>query len=625
MKQLDRALLPTPTLPVRKTRIDPKDLPALEGATLRRVLSYVTPHWPRAVVVIACMVVGAAFSLSLPWFMKRVVDDAIPRGDVRLLLIYCAAMVAGPAAAGLLEVAQKYGAEVIGQQVMLDLRVALYRQLHAMPFAFFARQRPGEAVSHVLNDVQGVGGAVSGTLVDVAQNAIVLVSTTAFVFALDWRLALVALGFLPLFIAPTRRVGRTRRTLKRAVQARVSELTGILTETLSVSGALLVKVFGGQDVEVLRFTAKAEEIKGLSLEQSLVGRWFQMLLGLFESAGPAIVFAVGGLLVIKGQIALGTVIAFVTVLKRLYGPARQLAGVHVDLMTSYAYFERVFGVLDRMPSIRDARNAVALPTVRGRVEIRDVSFTYDDSDETLSNINLEIPAGATVGIVGPSGGGKSTIAALVMRLYDPTEGSITIDGVDLRHVTSSSLRDSIAVVTQETFLFHTTVLENLRYAKPSASAADVQDAATRAQIHDVIASLPDGYETVVGERGYRFSAGERQRLAIARAILKNPRMLILDEATSSLDSDSEHKVQQALASLRRGRTTLVIAHRLSTVRDADLIVVVDQGRIVERGTHDDLMQKAGLYAWLWRVQAPGKNDLRPFIKPLDKARADVAV
>jgi ATP-binding cassette subfamily B protein len=370
---------------------------------------------------------------------------------------------------------------------------------------------------------------------------------------------------------------------------------------------------------------KAEEIKSLSLEQSLVGRWFQMLLGLFESAGPAIVFAVGGLLVIKGQIALGTVIAFVTVLKRLYGPARQLAGVHVDLMTSYAYFERVFGVLDRMPSIRDARNAVPLPAVRGHVEIRDVSFTYDDCDETLSNINLEIPAGATVGIVGPSGAGKSTIASLVMRLYDPTEGSIAIDGVDLRQVTSSSLRDSIAVVTQETFLFHTTVLENLRYAKPSASAADVQDAARRAQIHDVIASLPEGYETVVGERGYRFSAGERQRLAIARAILKDPRMLILDEATSSLDSDSERKVQQALAPLCKGRTTLVIAHRLSTVRDADLIVVVDRGRIVERGTHDDLIRQAGLYAWLWRVQAPGKKDPHPFIKSLDEARADVAV
>ncbi len=590
-------------LVVHKTRLDRQALPAVEATTLRRILGYVRPYWQRVLLAISCMVAGAVLNLCLPWFMRRVVDEAIPRGDFTLLWLYCGAMVAGPALAGLIDVAQKYSSELIGQQVMLDLRVALYRQLHAMPFAFFARQQPGEAVSHVLNDVQGVGGAVSGTLVDIAQNVIVLVSTTAFVFALDWRLALVALGFLPLFIVPTRRVGRTRKRIKRTVQARVGELTGILTETLSVSGALLVKVFAGEDTELRRFTAKAEEIKQLSLEQTLVGRWFQLLLGLFEAAGPAIVFAVGGFLVIKGHIALGTVIAFVMVLKRLYGPARQLAGVHVDLITSYAYFERVFGVLDEMPSIHDARSAVALPTVRGRIDFRDVSFSYDGSDATLSAINLEVPAGATVAIVGPSGAGKSTIASLVMRLYDASEGSVAVDGIDVRDVTSRSLHENLALVTQETFLFHTTVLENLRYAKPSASLAEVEEAAKRAQIHDVIASLPDGYQTIVGERGYRFSGGERQRLAIARAILKNPRILILDEATSSLDSESERKVQEALAPLCKGRTTLVIAHRLSTIRDADLIVVLDQGHIVERGTHDELMAHAGLYAWLWRVQA----------------------
>jgi len=592
--------------PVRKTRLDPKDLPALDAVTLRRILSYVRPYRTRALTVVACMLAGAGLSLSLPWFMRAVVDEAIPQGNLPQLWLYCSAMVAGPAAAGVLEVAQKYGAEVIGQRVMLDLRVALYRQFHAMPFAYFAKQPPGEAVSHVLNDVEGVGGAVTGTLVNVAQNAIVLVSTAAFMFALDWRLALTALAFLPLFVAPTRRVGRARKALKRKVQAKTSELTGILTETLSVSGALLVKVFGGEDVEVRRFGSKAEEITRLSLEQSLVGRWFRMLLGLFEAAGPAIVFAVGGALVIKGQVALGTLVAFVALLRRLYGPARELAGVHVDLMTSYAYFERVFAVLDRLPSIRESPDAVALSPVRGRIDLRGVSFSYDDGDATLADIDLEIPVGTTVGVVGPSGAGKSTIAALVMRLYDPTEGSVSIDGIDVRHLTARSLRDSIAVVTQETFLFHTSVLDNLRYAKPTATDDDVRTAAKRAQIHSVIAALPHGYDTVVGERGYRFSAGERQRLAIARAILKDPRILILDEATSALDSESERCVHASLTRLRAGRTTLVVAHRLSTVRDADVIVVVDRGRIVERGTHDDLLHLGGLYARLWRVQSSGR-------------------
>ena len=609
---------------MHKTRLDPNDLPAVEAITLRRILTYVSPHRRRALVVIGCMVGGAALNLCLPYFIRRIVDDAIPHRNLALLWLYCGAMIAGPAAAGLLEVVQKYSSEMIGQQVMLELRVALYRQFHAMPFAFFARQQPGEAVSHVLNDVQGVGGAVSGTLVDVAQNVIVLVTTTVFVFTLDWRLALVALGFLPVFIIPTRRVGRTRKQLKRAVQARVAELTGILTETLSVSGALLIKVFGVEQREEARFRTKAEDIARLSLEQTLVGRWFQLLLGLFEATGPAIVFAVGGFLVINDHIALGIVIAFVTVLKRLYGPARQLAGVHVDLMTSYAYFERVFNVLDRIPTIRDADHAVAVAPARGHIELRNVSFSYDGDGRTLSDINLNIPSGATVAIVGPSGAGKSTIAALVLRLYDVGGGCITVDGVDVRGITSRALHESLAVVTQETFLFHASVLENLRYGNPSASRAEVEAAARQAQIHDVIASLADGYDTIVGERGYRFSAGERQRLAIARAILKNPRVLILDEATSSLDSESERKVQEALVPLCKGRTTLVIAHRLSTIRDADLIAVLDRGRIVERGTHDELIVNGGLYAWLWRVQM-GKRDRRGVLETRDNARKAFAV
>ena len=585
-----------------KTYIDPSSFPTVESDTLRRILTYLWPYRLRVALVVTCIALGAVLNLAPAWFVKRIVDDAIPRHDYRSLAFYCALMVAGPLLAGLLQIAQKFGAETIGQSVMFDLRVAVYRRLLDMPFTFFARQHPGEAITRVLNDVQGAGGVVSGTLVDVAQSTIVLVSTAAFVLLLDWRLGLLAVMLLPLFITPTRRVGKKRKALKRTLQARVGELTGFLAETLSVSGALTIRVFGAEESEIERLVRKSDEIRHLSLQQTLVGRWFQLLLGLFESIGPALVFAVGGVLVIHGQVPLGTIVAFVALVKRLYSPASSLAGVHVDLMTSYAYFERIFGTLDQAPRKR-ADGRFVLANAKGDVEFKRVSFAYDDSNRALSNIDLRIPAGQTVALVGPSGAGKSTMASLLAGLYEPTEGLVTIDGVDLKDVTEQSLRANTAIVTQDTFLFHASVLENLRYGKPSATQAEVEAAARQAQIHEVIAALPDGYDTIVGERGCRFSGGERQRLAIARAILKDPRILILDEATSSLDADSELVVQQALTRLRQGRTTLVIAHRLSTIADADSIVVFDRGRIVERGTHKSLLARSGLYAWLWRLHA----------------------
>jgi ATP-binding cassette subfamily B protein len=609
-----RLLFPRGSETYVKARVNAEDPTARTRATLQRIIAYVTPYWPRALGVGACMVAAATLNLASPWFIKHIVDVAIPNGNLHLLWLCCAGMIAGPLAAGFVRVVQKYGADSIGQQVMLDMRIALYQRIHDMPFAFFTKEKPGAAVSHVVNDVQGVGDVVSGTLADIVQNTVALVATFAFMMALDWRLALAAVAGLPLFIAPTKRVGQARKAIKRKAQERTSELTGIVTETLSVSGALLVKVFGTAGVEMTRFRNKAEELRRLALEQSLVGRWFRMLLGVCESAGPAIVFAFGGWLVMRGQVPLGTVVALVTVMKRLFTPASDLANVHVDLMASYASFERVFAVLDRADSMKDGPHARPLQRAAGRIEFRDVTLRYERSGEALSHVDLAIPAGTTVGIVGPSGSGKSTLAALVMRLYDPTAGTVRIDGRDLRSVTQSSLRANIAVVTQETFLLHTTVLENLRYGKPTASRDEIERAAVRAQIDHVIAGLPDGYDTLVGERGYRFSAGERQRLAIARAILKDPRILILDEATSALDPVAERQVQESLAPFLEGRTSLIIAHRLSSIRDADLIVVLDGGYVVEQGTHDELLALGRRYSRLWRSQV--WRDMHPGVYAL---------
>jgi len=582
--------------------MDPTGQRPIERKTLARILGYFRPYRRQVALVMTSVAMAALFGAMPPLFIKRIVDHAIPKHDYRELAWLCGGMVVGPLVAGMLGVAHKYLAAWIGEQVMYDLRLELFAHVQRQSLAFFAKAKPGEVISRVLNDVQGVGQALQDNLVKLLQNALTLSVSVVLLVALDWRLAIVALSALPLFVFPAKRVGRQRKQLKKQTQARMAELTGILLETLSVSGVLLIKVFGARKRETQRLREKALELQQASLKQNLVGRWFQMLMKLFEDLGPALVYAVGGYLVITGEAGLGTVLAFVALLKKLYSPASDLAGVHVDIVTSYGYFERVLGVLDLEPAIKNAPGAIVLEEVKGALTFENVSFSYGEESPTLSNIELDIAPGESVAVVGPSGAGKSTLAALTLRLYDPTVGRILLDGHDFRDIKLKTLRKHVAVVSQETYLFHASIADNLRYARPTATQEELEQAARAAQIHDFIASLPDGYQTMVGERGYRLSGGERQRIAIARAILADPKILILDEATSALDSTNERLIQAALEPLLAGRTSLIIAHRLSTIQRANRIVSIDQGRIVEVGNHRTLLERRGLYARLYEQQ-----------------------
>jgi ATP-binding cassette subfamily B protein len=580
----------------------------LERALLKRVSGYFKPYRKVAAVVLACIGLEKLLGLVAPLLVRALLDKALPGRDLSLLNKLVLGLVLLPVATGLLGVLQNYWSIKISQGLMFDLRNALYRNLQRMSLRFYTTTRAGEILSRINNDTGAINNVVTGTFIGIFTNAITVLATVGVLFAMDWRLAILACSIVPAFMLPLRRIGKIRHRLSRETQEKQSELQATTQDVVNLGGFLLMRLFGRADYESKRFKEGNRAVLDLQLRQAMVGRWMFLLLGVIATAGPALVYWYGGKRIIQGDAAsvhlsIGTIIAFVAYLSNLYRPVTQLANIYVDLQGAFAVFVRIFEYLDMKSDVLDRPDAISLPHLQGQIRFENVTFAYrPDQRPALDGVSFTVEPGQLAALVGPSGAGKTTVTYLAPRFYDPQGGHILIDGHDLRGVTQESLAAHTGMVTQETFLFHATIRENLLYARPDATKEEIIAAATAASIHDFIAGLPDGYGTLVGERGFKLSGGEKQRLSIARAILKDPRLLILDEATSSLDSHSEAAIQAALGPLMKGRTTLVIAHRLSTVLAADVILVLDKGRLVEQGTHPELLARGGLYARLYETQ-----------------------
>lgn len=654
---------------MRHMRDGDETKPNLTWPLLKRVMGYARPYVFHITLMLVFILITTGLGLLTPLIFRDLIDNTLPNGDAQRLNWLALGLIAIPVISAGIRVVQRKLNSTVGEGVIFDLRVSLYNHLQRMSLRFFTNTKTGELMSRLNNDVVGAQTAISSTIVDIVTNFVTVIATLAVMLALEWRLTILGLTVLPLFMLIARRLGGTLRDIAREQMEHNARMNAMMNETLNISGALLVKLFGRRDTEVTRFKDRAAGVRDTGIRQAVIGSQFFVLIGLVSVVGTALVFWLGGHLVLSGAFTIGTIVAFSSYLSQLYGPLQALVSTPVSFAQSMVSFERVFEVIDLPLEIAEKPDAKALANVRGEITFDSVSFNYktdenlllsdvsrpgrmdnvkavfsggdfviggENSDATkgknasqkrpmmmgiqlpegeeapkaysqareqaLRGVSFTVQPGQMAALVGPSGAGKTTMTYLIPRLYDPTDGRILIDGIDLRDVTLDSLAAQIGMVTQETYLFHDTIKTNLLYAKLNASDAEIVAACKAANIHDFIMGLPDGYDTIVGERGYRLSGGEKQRIAIARVILKDPRILVLDEATSHLDSQSEALIQDALKTVLQGRTAFVIAHRLSTVLSADIILVMDRGQVVERGTHSELLTLDGLYAQLYETQ-----------------------
>ncbi|GAA2472821.1 ABC transporter ATP-binding protein [Actinocorallia cavernae] len=581
---------------------DAKDIPR----QWRRILKLFRPYRGRLAVVGLLVGASSLVSVATPFLLKEILDVAIPRGRTGLLSLLALGMILSAVLSSVFGVLQTLISTTVGQRVMHDLRTAVYGRLQRMSLAFFTRTRTGEVQSRIANDIGGMQATVTSTATSLVSNATSVVATIVAMVALDWRLTIVSLLLLPAFVWISRRVGNERKRITTERQKQMAAMAATVTESLSVSGILLGRTMGRTDSLTGSFADESERLVDLEVRSNMAGRWRMAVITIVMAAMPAVIYWTAGLALQFGgpQVSLGTIVAFVSLQQGLFRPAVSLLATGVQIQTSLALFQRIFEYLDLPIDITERPRPVHLDRVKGEVRFEEVEFRYDDKGgPVLDGIDITVPAGGGLAVVGPTGAGKSTLGYLVPRLYDVTGGRVTLDGVDVRDLDFDTLARAVGVVSQETYLFHASVAENLRFAKPGATDEELHAAARAAQIHEHIAALPDGYDTVVGERGHRFSGGEKQRLAIARTILRDPPVLILDEATSALDTRTEAAVQEAIDALSANRTTITIAHRLSTVRDADQIVVLDSGHVAERGTHEELLERDGRYAALVRRDA----------------------